>query len=78
MIEPRILQETDEISLYALLGIAMREGLDLRDVVVSYAGCGSHNVLVSSLEEVTPADGTETLTPRKLVPVEDFDPGVGF
>ncbi len=70
MIEPRILQETDEISLYALLGIAMREGLDLREVVVSYAGCGSHNVMVSALEEDTPK--------RQLVPVEDFDPGVGF
>ena len=75
MIEPRILQETEEISLYALLGIAMREGLDLRDVVVSYAGCGSHNVLVSSLEEVTPADGTEKIT---LVPVDDDDGYAGY
>ena len=64
MIEPRIIAERDEISLYELLGLAMREGLDLRKVVVSYAGCGSHGVLVSSLEEATPP-------PRKLVPEED-------
>ena len=75
MIEPRILQETGEVSLYSLLQLAMAEGLDLRDVVVSYAGCGSHSVMVSALEEVTPADGTEKIT---LVPVDDFDPEVGF
>ena len=64
MIEPRILKETGEISLYELLGIAMAEGLDLREVVVSYAGCGSHGVLVTSMEEAAPP-------PRKLVPEED-------
>jgi hypothetical protein len=65
VIEGRIIEETDEISLYALLGLAMREGLDLREVVVSYAGCGSHNVLVSALERETDD------APRRLVPVDD-------
>lgn len=69
MIRPRLLTETDEISLYELLGIAMREGLDLRKVVVSYAGCGSHTVLVVSLDE------DQTDPPRKLVPEPDY---VGF
>jgi hypothetical protein len=77
--EPRHLAERDEISLYELLGIAMREGLDLRKVVVSYAGCGSHNVLVTSPEEAYQAprklgplaEGELTPAPRKLVPEED-------
>ena len=89
MIEPRTIVERDEISLYELLGLAMREGLDLRNVVVSYAGCGSHNVLVSSLEEegegrpprkfseagFEPADGTEELT---LAEATEADPLPGY
>jgi hypothetical protein len=45
---------------------------------VSYAGCGSHNVTVSSLEEFEAADGYEPIT---LVPVDDddgYDGEVGF
>ena len=75
MIRPRTLAETGEISLYELMAMALAEGLDLRDVFVGYAGCGSHNVMVWAMDEITPADGTEKIT---LVPVDD-DPGyVGF
>ena len=73
--ETRILKETAEVSLYELLSMAMAEGLDLRDVFVGYAGCGSHNVGVWAIEEATPADGTEPIT---LVPAKGFDPEVGF
>ena len=75
MIRPRTLAETGEISLYSLLQIAMAEGMDLRDVFVGYAGCGSHSVTVWGMEEIEKADGTEPIT---LVPVDDFDPEVGF
>jgi hypothetical protein len=80
MRESRVLREQDEISLYELLSMAMDEGLDLRDVVVSYAGCGSHQILVHSIEEVTPADGTEpiTLVRPRLEDSLGFDSEVGF
>ncbi len=79
MIQPRILKETAEISLYELMQLAMHEGLDLRDVFVGYAGCGSHQVGVWGMDEFEKADGTEPIT---RVPVDgevgDYDPEVGF
>jgi hypothetical protein len=83
VIEPRIIVETGEISLYELLGLAMKEGLDLREVSIGYAGCGSHSVGVWSMEPVPEVDlgplAEGELTPRKLVPEEDaYDDEVGF
>lgn len=73
MIRPRILVETDEISLYMILGLAMQEGLDLREVIVSYSGCGSHEVVVLDMS------GDHAHDPDPVQPADfGHDPEVGF
>ena len=57
------IMEADEVSLYTLVSAAMAAGLDLREVVVSYAGCGSHNVLVQSMEAEAHLADEETFVP---------------
>ena len=78
MIEPRILIDTDEISLYRLLQLAMAEGLDLREVSVGYAGCGSHEISVWDMSgDHVPAPELPDLEPTELVPAH-YDSELGF